>query len=77
MSNLLEIENLSKSFGNKVVLRDVSFNVPFNCYVYYLFAAIPALEVIKYESKSGYEKYVLTLPVTRSNIVQSHYFFYF
>ncbi|MGN4886150.1 ABC transporter ATP-binding protein [Bacillus cereus group sp. MYBK106-1] len=28
MSNLLEIENLSKSFGNKVVLRDVSFNVP-------------------------------------------------
>ncbi|MED0872986.1 ABC-2 transporter permease [Bacillus mobilis] len=42
-----------------------------------LFAAIPALEVIKYESKSGYEKYVLTLPVTRNNIVQSHYFFYF
>lgn len=28
MLNLLEIENLSKSFGNKVVLRDVSFNVP-------------------------------------------------
>lgn len=28
MSNLLEIENLSKSFGNKVVLRDISFNVP-------------------------------------------------
>ncbi|WP_144509136.1 ATP-binding cassette domain-containing protein, partial [Bacillus mycoides] len=28
MSNLLEIKNLSKSFGNKVVLRDVSFNVP-------------------------------------------------
>ncbi|MEC2917823.1 ABC transporter ATP-binding protein [Bacillus tropicus] len=28
MSNLLEIENLSKSFGNKIVLRDVSFNVP-------------------------------------------------
>ncbi len=25
MSNLLEIENLSKSFGNKVVLRDVFF----------------------------------------------------
>lgn len=42
-----------------------------------LFAAIPALEVIKYESKSGYEKYVLTLPVTRNNIVQSHYLFYF
>lgn len=28
MSNLFEIEHLSKSFGNKVVLRDVSFNVP-------------------------------------------------
>ncbi|KZD27177.1 putative membrane protein [Bacillus cereus] len=42
-----------------------------------LFAAIPALEVIKYESKSGYEKYILTLPVTRNNIVQSHYLFYF
>lgn len=28
MSNLLEIKNLSKSFGNNVVLRDVSFNVP-------------------------------------------------
>jgi len=42
-----------------------------------LFAAIPALEVVKHESKSGYDKYVLTLPVTRGNIVQSHYFFYF
>ncbi|WP_342715272.1 ABC-2 transporter permease [Bacillus paramycoides] len=42
-----------------------------------LFATIPALEVIKYERKSGYEKYVLTLPVTRTNIVQSHYLFYF
>ncbi|HEY4390021.1 MAG TPA: ABC-2 transporter permease [Paenibacillus sp.] len=41
------------------------------------FAAIPALEVIKHESKSGYDKYVLTLPVTRRDIVQSHYFFYF
>ena len=41
------------------------------------FAAIPALEVIKHESKSGYDKYVLTLPVTRKNIVQSHYVFYF
>ncbi|MBE5106325.1 ABC transporter ATP-binding protein [Bacillus thuringiensis] len=28
MSNLLEIKNLSKSFRNKIVLRDVSFNVP-------------------------------------------------
>ena len=28
MSNLLEIKNISKSFGNKVVLKDISFNVP-------------------------------------------------
>ncbi|MCC9024060.1 ABC-2 transporter permease [Bacillus nakamurai] len=41
-----------------------------------LFVVMPALEVIKYESKSGYDKYVLTLPVSRTNIVQSHYFFY-
>ncbi|MFJ7953761.1 ABC-2 transporter permease [Lysinibacillus sp. NPDC096418] len=39
--------------------------------------AATALEVIKHEGKSGYDKYVLTLPVTRTNIVQSHYFFYF
>lgn len=42
-----------------------------------LFVAMPALEVIKYEGKSGYDKYVLTLPVSRRDIVQSHYFFYF
>ena len=42
-----------------------------------LLTAMPALEIIKYESKSGYDKYVLTLPVTRNNIVQSHYLFYF
>ncbi|MGG3840830.1 ABC-2 transporter permease [Paenibacillus thiaminolyticus] len=42
-----------------------------------LLMAVPSLEVIKSESKSGYDKYVLTLPVRRSNIVQSHYFFYF
>ncbi|MCY8976793.1 ABC transporter ATP-binding protein [Bacillus atrophaeus] len=28
MQNLLEIKNISKSFGNKVVLKDVTFNVP-------------------------------------------------
>lgn len=28
MSNLLEIKNLRKSYGDKVVLKDVSFNVP-------------------------------------------------
>lgn len=28
MSNILEIKNLSKPFGNKIVLKDVTFNVP-------------------------------------------------
>ncbi|GAB1794961.1 hypothetical protein PMEGAS228_14790 [Priestia megaterium] len=39
--------------------------------------AMPALEVIKLESKTGYDKYVLTLPISRKNVVQSHYIFYF
>ncbi|WP_010529327.1 ABC-2 transporter permease [Lentibacillus jeotgali] len=42
-----------------------------------LLMTLPSLEVIKTESKSGYDKYVLTLPVSRKNIVQSHYIFYF
>lgn len=42
-----------------------------------LLMAMPALEVIKYEDISGYNKYVLTLPISRRNIVQSHYIFYF
>lgn len=41
-----------------------------------LLVTMPALEVIKHEAKSGYDKFVLTMPITRSNIVQSHYFFY-
>lgn len=28
MSNLLEIKNVRKSYGNKVVLKGISFNVP-------------------------------------------------
>ncbi|MGG0458958.1 ABC transporter ATP-binding protein [Bacillus mycoides] len=28
MLNILKVENISKAFGNKVVLKDVSFNVP-------------------------------------------------
>lgn len=42
-----------------------------------LLMAMPALEVIKLESKTGYDKYVLTLPISRKNVVQSHYIFYF
>lgn len=41
-----------------------------------LLMAMPALEVIKVEAKTGFDKYVLTLPVSRIHIVQSHYFFY-
>ncbi|ATP40321.1 multidrug ABC transporter ATP-binding protein [Solibacillus sp. R5-41] len=33
MSNLIEIENISKSFGDKVVLKDVTFNVPYGSIV--------------------------------------------
>ena len=42
-----------------------------------LLMSLPATEVIKLEARSGYDKYVHTLPVSRSNIVQSHYLFYF
>jgi ABC-type transport system involved in multi-copper enzyme maturation permease subunit len=42
-----------------------------------LLMAMPTLEVIKLESKTGYDKYMLTLPVSRKNVVQSHYIFYF
>ncbi|OMF63961.1 ABC-2 transporter permease [Paenibacillus sp. FSL R5-0766] len=42
-----------------------------------LLMVMSALDVIKFEGKSGYDKYVLTLPVSRSTIVQSHYLFYF
>ncbi|WP_027964918.1 ABC-2 transporter permease [Halalkalibacillus halophilus] len=38
--------------------------------------ATTALEVLKHESKSGWNKYVLTLPVKRSSVVNSHYLFF-
>lgn len=41
-----------------------------------LFMAISALEVLKQEAKSGWNKYVLTLPVKRNRVVQSHYLFF-
>ncbi|WP_345719751.1 ABC-2 transporter permease [Bacillus velezensis] len=41
------------------------------CYADYLFVVMPALEVIKYESKSGYDRYVLTLPVSRTNMFKA------
>ncbi|WP_449354864.1 ABC-2 transporter permease [Virgibacillus natechei] len=41
-----------------------------------IFMASTALEVLKHESISGWDKYVLTLPVKRNRIVQSHYLFF-
>ena len=41
-----------------------------------LLMTLPATEVIKLEAKSGYNNYVLTLPVSRRDIVKSHYLFY-
>ncbi|WP_054711460.1 ABC-2 transporter permease [Bacillus sp. JCM 19041] len=35
-----------------------------------------ALEVLKHESQSGWNKYVMTLPVKRNHVVQSHYLFF-
>lgn len=42
-----------------------------------LLMVMSALDVIKFEGKSGYDKYVLTLPVSRGHVVLSHYLFYF
>ncbi|TSB47899.1 ABC-2 transporter permease [Alkalicoccobacillus porphyridii] len=36
-----------------------------------------ALEVLKQEAKSGWSQYVLTLPIKRTWVVQSHYLFFF
>lgn len=41
-----------------------------------IFVAIPSLEILKHEGKSGYDKYVLTLPVSRKQVVMSQYLFY-
>lgn len=38
---------------------------------------IPVWEILKVEAQSGYNKYSLTLPVSRKNIIQSYYLVYF
>ncbi|MDQ0207439.1 ABC-2 transporter permease [Alkalicoccobacillus murimartini] len=38
--------------------------------------ATAALEVVRHEAISGWNKYVLTLPVKRIRVVQSHYLFF-
>ncbi|MFJ5764373.1 ABC-2 transporter permease [Lysinibacillus sp. NPDC093210] len=42
-----------------------------------LVITMPVWEILKVESQSGYNKYVLTLPVSRKNIIQSYYLVYF
>ncbi|QQK74883.1 ABC-2 transporter permease [Salicibibacter cibarius] len=42
-----------------------------------IFIVTPALEVLKHESKSGWNKFVLTLPIKRAHVVQSHFLFFF
>src|SRR5690625_772712 len=41
-----------------------------------IFLTTPALEVLKQESNSGWNKFVLTLPIKRKNVVQSHFLFF-
>ncbi|QQK81295.1 ABC-2 transporter permease [Salicibibacter cibi] len=41
-----------------------------------IFMVTPALEVLKHESKSGWNKFVLTLPIKRGDVVQSHFLFF-
>ncbi len=48
---------------------------PFIVLLTLLLVSIPAMEVIKHESKSGYDKFVLTMPINRAHIVFGHYLF--
>lgn len=49
---------------------------PFIVLLTLLLVSIPAMEVIKHESKSGYDKFVLTMPINRAHIVFGHYLFF-
>ncbi|WP_436867818.1 ABC-2 transporter permease [Mammaliicoccus sciuri] len=52
-------------------------SLPIAIMIILLLTALPSLEIIKKENSSGYDRYVLTLPVSKKNIVTSHYIFYF
>lgn len=52
-------------------------SLPIAIMIILLLTSLPSLEVIKKENSSGYDRYVLTLPVSKKNIVTSHYIFYF
>ncbi|WP_432703318.1 ABC-2 transporter permease [Lysinibacillus sphaericus] len=56
---------------------DFQFIVPIFIIYINLVTLFPAFEVLKVEEKSGYNKYGLTLPIRRKNIVKSHYLFLF
>ncbi|MFB4213285.1 ABC-2 transporter permease [Shouchella sp. JSM 1781072] len=49
------------------------FLLSFALFIPIIFMVSPALEVLKHEAKSGWGKFVLTTPVNRGNVVQSHY----
>jgi hypothetical protein len=50
-----------------------SFTFP---YLAIFFMMLPALEVLKQEDKTQFDRFKLTLPVSRGTIVRSHYLFY-
>ncbi|KYG29507.1 ABC-2 transporter permease [Alkalihalobacillus trypoxylicola] len=41
-----------------------------------MFMISPAFEALKHESASGWNKFVLTFPIKRRHVVQSHYYFF-
>ncbi|MFJ7667363.1 ABC-2 transporter permease [Lysinibacillus sp. NPDC097195] len=51
--------------------------VVFSAITLCLVITIPVWEILKVEAQSGYNKYLLTLPVSRKNIIQSYYLVYF
>lgn len=52
-------------------------SLPLAIMIVLLLTSLPSLEIIKKENNSGYDRYVLTLPISKKNIVTSHYIFYF
>ncbi|WP_347090836.1 ABC-2 transporter permease [Staphylococcus ureilyticus] len=48
----------------------------FSLMIILLLASLPSLEMIKKENASNYDKYLLTLPIKRLDIVMNHYIYY-
>lgn len=67
---------LSVIISGILIFSQNEFMQSFATLIPIIFMATPALEVLKHESKSGWNKFVLTLPLSRNNIIQSHYFFF-